>query len=167
MSKKVRHVALCGIMLSLSVGISAIENLIPMPLGVKPGFSNLPVMYGMSEISSRYGFAICIMKSFFVIITRGFTAFFMSIFGGILSYLIMLFIYKKTNATMMLMSVIGALCHNLGQLFAASIILKSLSVFGYSPVLIISGCITGCITGTVLKILINSIPKFDKQGGRK
>ena len=54
---KSRNTALCGLLLALSAGISAAESLIPLPLGVKPGFSNLPVMYSMAEQGAKYGFA--------------------------------------------------------------------------------------------------------------
>lgn len=67
---KSRNTALCGLLLALSAGISAAESLIPLPLGVKPGFSNLPVMYSMAEQGAKYGFAICILKSVFVFIDK-------------------------------------------------------------------------------------------------
>ncbi|MCM1227941.1 MAG: Gx transporter family protein [Clostridium sp.] len=155
------NIALCGILLALSAGISAAESLIPLPLGVKPGFSNLPVMYSMSKQGGKYGFAICVLKSVFVLLTRGAAAFFMSLTGGVLSYILMLLIYKKTNASLMLISISGALMHNFGQLCAASVLMNA-SIFGYSPVMIISGCIAGAVTGVVLKLIT-----YHKQGGKQ
>ena len=163
---KSRNTALCGLLLALSAGISAAESLIPLPLGVKPGFSNLPVMYSMAEQGAKYGFAICILKSVFVLLTRGVAAFFMSLSGGTLSYIIMLLLYRKTEASLMLISIAGALAHNAGQLCAASAIMKPAAVFGYSPVMIISGCIAGAVTGAVLKLLLNAMQRDNnKQGG--
>lgn len=155
------NIALCGILLALSAGISAAESLVPLPLGVKPGFSNLPVMYSMSKQGGKYGFAICILKSVFVLLTRGAAAFFMSLTGGVFSYILMLLIYKKTNASLMLISISGALMHNFGQLCAASVLMNE-SIFGYSPVMIISGCIAGAVTGVVLKLIT-----YHKQGGKQ
>lgn len=164
--EKSRNIALCGILLALSAGISAAESMIPLPLGVKPGFSNLPVMYSMSRQGGKYGFAICLLKSVFVLLTRGVTAFFMSLTGGVLSYIVMLVLYKKTNVSLMLMSITGALIHNFGQLCAASVIMHT-AVFGYSPVMIISGCIAGVVTGAVLKLLFNAMDKADSNQGGK
>ncbi len=165
-SNKTGNIALCGILLALSAGISAAESLIPLPLGVKPGFSNLPVMYSMARQSVKYGFALCLLKSVFVLLTRGASAFFMSVSGGVLSYAAMLIIYKKTNASLMLMSITGALVHNFGQLCAASIIMHT-AVFGYSPVMIISGCIAGAATGSALKLLTEAMTRTKhKQGGK-
>lgn len=159
---KSRNVALCGILLALSAGISAAESMIPLPLGVKPGFSNLPVMYSMSRQGGKYGFAICLLKSVFVLLTRGVTAFFMSLTGGVLSYIVMLILYKKTNVSLMLMSIMGALIHNFGQLCAAAVIMHTV-VFGYSPVMIISGCIAGMVTGAVLKLLLDAMDRVSQN----
>ena len=164
--EKSRNVALCGILLALSAGISAAESMIPLPLGVKPGFSNLPVMYSMSRQGGKYGFAICLLKSVFVLLTRGVTAFFMSLTGGVLSYIVMLILYKKTNVSLMLMSITGALIHNFGQLCAASVIMHT-AVFGYSPVMIISGCIAGMVTGAVLKLLLDAMDRVHQNQGGK
>lgn len=164
--EKSRNVALCGILLALSAGISAAESMIPLPLGVKPGFSNLPVMYSMSRQGGKYGFAICLLKSVFVLLTRGVTAFFMSLTGGVLSYIVMLILYKKTNVSLMLMSIMGALIHNFGQLCAASVIMHT-AVFGYSPVMIISGCIAGMVTGAVLKLLLDAMDRVHQNQGGK
>ncbi len=160
--EKSRNIALCGILLALSAGISAAESMIPLPLGVKPGFSNLPVMYSMSRQGGKYGFAICLLKSVFVLLTRGVTAFFMSLTGGVLSYIVMLILYKKTNVSLMLMSITGALIHNFGQLCAASVIMHT-AVFGYSPVMIISGCIAGMVTGAVLKLLLDAMDRVHQN----
>lgn len=160
--EKSRNIALCGILLALSAGISAAESMIPLPLGVKPGFSNLPVMYSMSRQGGKYGFAICLLKSVFVLLTRGVTAFFMSLTGGVLSYIVLLILYKKTNVSLMLMSITGALIHNFGQLCAASVIMHT-SVFGYSPVMIISGCIAGMVTGAVLKLLLDAMDRVNQN----
>lgn len=160
--EKSRNIALCGILLALSAGISAAESMIPLPLGVKPGFSNLPVMYSMSRQGGKYGFAICLLKSVFVLLTRGVTAFFMSLTGGVLSYIVMLILYKKTNVSLMLMSITGALIHNFGQLCAASVIMHT-AVFGYSPVMIISGCIAGMVTGAVLKLLLDAMDRVNQN----
>lgn len=160
---KSRNTALCGLLLALSAAISAAESLIPLPLGVKPGFSNLPVMYSMAEQGAKYGLAICVLKSVFVLMTRGAAAFFMSLTGGMLSYLIMLLLYKKTDTSLMLISIVGALAHNAGQLCAASVILKTASVFGYSPVMIVSGCIAGTVTGIVLKLLLDAMHRANNK----
>ena len=152
--------AVSGIFLALSVAISAAESLIPLPLGVKPGFSNLPVMLSMSELNTGISLSVVILKSVFVLLTRGTTAFFMSLSGGLLSFLIMLIIFKKTKSSFLLISVCGGLAHNIGQLTAACILLSHTATVYYLPVLIISGCIAGTITGITANLLIPILKPF-------
>lgn len=163
LKQKCQNISLCGILLALSAGISAAESLLPLPIGVKPGFSNLPVMFSMMKQDIKYSLAICISRSLFVLFTRGFTAFLMSLTGGMISYLTMLFLYRKTDVSLMLMSVSGALIHNLGQLVMASFILNTV-IFSYFPILLISGCIAGSVTGMVLKLLTDALYNADKKG---
>ena len=157
--KKSYKAAYSGILLALSAGISAAESLIPLPLGVKPGFSNIPVMFAMSELSVSISFSICLLKSVFVIFTRGTTAFFMSLSGGLLAFAVMLIIYKKISASFIVISIIGSLAHNIGQIIAACFIIGS-TVIVYLPMLIISGCIAGTSTGLVIKLILPILKPF-------
>ncbi len=157
---KTHKAAISGILLALSVAISSVEMLIPLPLGVKPGFSNLPIMLAMSELNVGISLSIVVLKSVFVLLTRGITAFFMSISGGLLSFLIMLIIFKKTKASFLLTSVCGGLAHNIGQLTAACVILNHTAIVYYLPILIISGCIAGTLTGIAANLIIPILKPF-------
>lgn len=161
--KKSYNISLSGMLLALSAGLSAAESLIPLPLGVKPGFSNIPVMFAMIEAGTGSGLSICILKSFFVLLTRGTTAFFMSLSGGLAAFAVMLLLHKKTNASLVLISVCGSLMHNAGQITAACFIMGSVAVLAYIPVLIISGCIAGAVTGICLGLIMPVISKFIRK----
>lgn len=157
---KAYKTALSGILLALSAALSAAESFLPLPLGVKPGFSNLPVMLSMSEIGTFSSFSIVLLKSLFVFLTRGVTAFIMSLCGGILSFAVMLLIFKKTKASFLFISVIGSLMHNIGQILASCVIMKSFAVAAYLPILLISGCIAGAATGFAAQLTIPIIKPF-------
>ncbi len=157
--KKTRKIAYDGLLLALAVAVSAIENLFPLPLGVKPGFSNIIIMYAIIYIGTGSAFSICILKSLFVLMTRGLTAFCMSVSGGILSFMLMLLLFRRTKASLLFNSISGGIAHNMAQLAAACIILKTKAAAAYLPVLIISGCIAGCASGICLRLLT---PAFSK-----
>ena len=78
-----------GIMSALAIAISYLEKLIPafpgMPPGAKPGFSNIVTMFAAESLSVADAFMITVFKAIFAGVTRGTTAFFMSLFGGLLS----------------------------------------------------------------------------------
>ena len=57
-------------------------------------------------------------------------------------------------------SVMGAIAHNVGQLLVAVLIYGSMSVIYYLPVLIIGGTVCGAVTGVAAMLLLKFHPKF-------
>ena len=55
-------------------------------------------------------------------------------------------------------SMTGGVFHNLGQLFIAILLLSSLNLVYYFPVMILSGIITGLINGMIAHLLIQALP---------
>lgn len=164
-----KRTAYTGITAALAVALSFLENLIPpisaLPPGAKIGFANIAVMFALLNFSYADAVIIVIIKSVFVLITRGASAFFMSIAGGLLSVVILiavLAVSKKTgrNLSYIFLSVTGALFHNIGQLIAAGLYMSTFSVVGYMPVMIICALGSGVVTGTVLKIVIPPIERI-------
>ena len=67
---------------------------------------------------------------------------------------------KKTDKfSVMGISMAGGVAHNVGQLIVAMIVVETLSIVAYVPVLLISGLVTGLLIGIVsaemLKRLVN------------
>ena len=56
-------------------------------------------------------------------------------------------------------SACGAICHNIGQIAVASLILGVGAVWAYFPVLVISGLIMGPVTGLVAKSVFSALKK--------
>lgn len=153
MNNKAKKIAFSGILCGLSIAISFIEGLIPplVPVpGVKPGFSNIVIMYAMGSLSAPYALAITLFKAFFALITRGTTAFFMSLCGGLLSLFVMylLFRLKQNKIGYIGIGVLCATCHNLGQLAVAVVILGN-TILTIAPLLLLSGVVCGVLTGTI------------------
>ena len=151
-------------MTAISVVLSFVESLLPtayfMPPGSKLGLSNIPVMFSASKLSVGETLLIVVAKSVFVFITRGFTAFCMSLAGGILSALCMvLLLKKKTGFGYAGIGVLSAICHNIGQLSVSFFLVQSSAIIGYAPVMLIASVVTGLLTGTLLRLIM---PYFTK-----
>ena len=75
--------AFTGIAAAVAITLSFLEGLIPtaafMPPGAKAGFSNIAVMFAASEFGLIPALSVTLLKSLFVFLTRGATAFFMSL----------------------------------------------------------------------------------------
>lgn len=151
-------------MTAISVVLSFVESLLPtayfMPPGSKLGLSNIPVMFSASKLSIPETLFIVVAKSIFVFITRGATAFLMSLAGGILSAICMLIMLRKTKGFGYVgIGILSAICHNIGQLAVSFFLVQSSAIIGYAPVMFIASLVTGFLTGTVLKF---TMPYFSK-----
>lgn len=163
-NEKIKRITFTALMTAIAIVLSIVEGLFPtayfMPPGSKLGLSNIPVMFSASKLSVGETLLIVFTKSAFVFITRGFTAFCMSLAGGILSALCMIFIFRKTKGFgFMGIGVLSALCHNAGQLIVSYFLVQTTAIVGYAPVLLIASVFTGILTGTILKV---SMPYFSK-----
>ena len=164
--------ALFGVLSAVALTLSYLEGLIPtvafMPPGAKMGFSNIATMFAASSMGIVSALAITFIKALFAGITRGVTAFFMSLCGGILSTVTMYLLFKLSKKTgYMAIGIICALVHNFGQLIVAIITAGNLSVLGYAPVLLISGTVTGAVTGTVFRAVMPALERVTETITRK
>ncbi len=80
-----------------------------------------------------------------------------SMSGCLLSLTIMCLLYKREIFSVIGISIIGAIFHNLGQILIAMIVVSSFSVIYYFSVLMIAGVITGAVIGIIAKEMIKRI----------
>lgn len=165
-TQKITHMAM---MLALTVVLSVFESMIPAFVsipGVKLGLANIAVMYTLISYGKKEAVSLSIAKSILAGATRGFTAFLLSFCGSMLSIIviILLLVLFKNKLSYIIVSVFGAVCHNLGQLTAVYFIMNTYSILYYLPILIVSGVIMGIITGILLKTLLPVISTVTKKG---
>lgn len=157
--KLARKVAVFGISAALALALSFFESLLP-PLfslhpGIKLGLSNVVTMTCAATFGAPCAIAVAMMKGIFAGLTRGFVAMLMSLIGGLLSTFCVC-VLLKLKLGYLVISVIGAVVHNVAQLTVCAFIVSNFGVFIYAPVLILFGIIAGCITGSILCLLAKS-----------
>ncbi len=160
-----------AMLFAVAVVLSFMEGLLPplpyLPPGFKLGLSNIATMYALFFLDKGKAFAIAVLKAFFVFITRGVTSGILSLSGGIASLCVMLLAAALfgDKISYLMLSIIGAIFHNLGQLAVLTLIMQSGYALWYTPVLLTAGVIMGSVTGTLLRIVM---PAFDRiSGGTK
>ncbi|MBO4452319.1 MAG: Gx transporter family protein [Clostridia bacterium] len=164
MDSKAYKVAKGAMLGALAVAVSAAESLLPtapfLPPGAKLGLSNVVTMYISRSVGLGYGLAAALLKSLFVLATRGLTAFLMSLAGGLLSTLVcgLLLTKEKAKIGYIGVGVTGALLHNSAQL-CVSIALAGTAVAYYAPFLIAASLVTGSLGGALLGLIIKRFPK--------
>ena len=130
-----------------------------LPPGAKPGLANIIVMLTACTGSIVSVLYTVVLKSLFVFITRGASAFVMSLAGGILSAVMMLMLkIKIKDVSIAGISVTAAVAHNMGQLAAAMILTGSPMPSVYAAALILFGIVSGLLTGIMTEIIL---PKLD------
>ena len=165
-SKKARRVALGGMLFALACLLSLLEGtvtpLLGLPPGVKPGLANIVVMYALFFLDGRRAAELVALKGLFAFLTRGASAAALSLAGGFLSLAVMvvLRLVTKKRASLLALSVAGAVSHNLGQLAMAALWLSSAFSLAYAPVLIVSGIVMGAVTSISLKVLLPALERL-------
>lgn len=152
--------ALLGILSAQALALSFLENLLPalpfLPPGVKLGLSNVVTMFCAGTMGFSSAVSVTVIKALFNLATRGATAFFMSLCGGLFSTVSMCLMIKlvKDKSGYIGVAVVSSISHNLAQLIVSVIITKTVSMFNYAPVLLISGIVMGIVTGLILKVVM-------------
>lgn len=168
-AQHIQNLTATGLLLALAVALNFFEGLLPalpaLPPGVKLGLSNIVVVYCLCFLGKRQGLTIALLKSGFVFLTRGASAGFISLCGGMFSVGILMFLLAGRNSEVagkqfFLLGIGGAVAHNLGQLFAASLYMKTAAVFYYFPVLLLSGCLMGTATAALMKATLPALKRI-------
>lgn len=164
MSNKTKRISTYGLLVALAFIFSYIEAIIPINLGVpgiKLGLANVVVMIALYKLGAKEAFSLALVRVVLVGFTFGNLMMMMySLAGSILSCLFMILLKKSNRFSMIGVSVSGGVMHNVGQIIMAIIILDTVQLYYYLPVLIISGIVTGILIGMLGAEIAKRLP-FD------
>ena len=143
---KTRKLALMAMFTAASLIVFVIEAQIPAPIpvpGVKLGLANIVTLIAMVMLGRREaGLILLVRIAMGSMFTGGVSAFIFSIAGGALAYAVMCLTLKLFPEKLLwVVSVLGAIAHNLGQLIAAIIITKNELAYAVCTG---ASCLGGC-----------------------
>lgn len=170
-----QRVARMGLLFALALILSLLEGwvtpMLGLPPGVKLGLANTVVLYAILFLGKWQALTLVLLKAAFALFARGIMAGALSLCGGVLSFaVILLLLLPKKKIAILLLSVAGAVAHNMGQMLVVWLWLGTFSLI-YAPVLVLSGVAMGClvalITKAILPTLQNVVPQTDTKSGRK
>lgn len=151
--KNLHKILYLSMLLCIALAVYVIESQVPVIFpGIKLGLANSISLFALLCFGWKEMILITILRSLIGSIFGGnLFGFLFSLFGGILSNLVMslLYYYFKKDISIQWISVAGAIFHNLGQLLVAAFVIKSFKIFIYSPILIGIAIISGYFTGIV------------------
>ena len=140
------RVAYFGVFTALALIFSYIETLIPISFGlpgVKLGLANLIIVIALYKIPLREVYVLSVVR----VLLSG------VLFGNYFSIA-----YSLAGGFSVIgISIAGGVCHNIGQLVVAMIVVETFAMSYYMPVLLVAGLITGFLIGVVADQVLRRI----------
>ena len=159
--KQVRRLALSALLVAVMLMLGYVESLIPTGIpGVKLGLSNSVLILAICWLGIPAAFALMFAKILLsAFLFSGVGAMLYALAGGLLSLTAMCMLCRGGRFGLVATAVAGAVLHNVGQVAAAMLILRTDGLVWYMGVLMLVGLAMGFVTGTVAQILDKRIPK--------
>ncbi len=158
---KTKKIAIYGLLIALAFIFSYIDSLIPFPFGVpgmKLGLANLVVLAALYSLGVKESFVLSIVRIILVGFTfRALSMLAFSLAGGILSWLMMVLFKKNNWFSIVGVSIIGGISHNVGQIIVAIFYVSNIMIIYYLPFLLVSGVITGVLIGILGSMVVNRL----------
>ena len=162
MRNDVRKLTLCAVLTAAALVTFVIELQLP-PLtgipGIKPGLANIFTLFALCWLGRGWAFALMMVRVVLgCLITGRMMALGYSLAGGALAYLVMaVLLYVISERQLWVVSMFGAMAHNLGQMLVARFVAGVAAIWYYLPVLLLSALVTGLFTGLCAQLILKRL----------
>ena len=162
MRNDVRKLTLCAVLTAAALVTFVIELQLP-PLtgipGIKPGLANIFTLFALRWLGRGWAFALMMVRVVLGCVVAGrMTALGYSLAGGALAYLVMaVLLYIISERQLWVVSMFGAMAHNLGQMLVARFVAGVAAIWYYLPVLLLSALVTGLFTGLCAQLILKRL----------
>lgn len=165
MNKKIKDITIISIFIALALVLSYVDSLIvilPQIYGVKLGLANIAIIYILYYKGAKEAIIVSILRVILASILFGnLVSLAYSLAGAILSLTLMIILKNFTSLGRITISIVGAISHNAGQIIMAIILMGTIEIVYYLPILIMTGLISGigigCLSIMVLKYTKNIV----------
>ena len=157
-----RRLAYLGIFLGLAMILSYVETLIPLSAivpGMKIGLANVITVFLLYRFRALEALLVSLSRVLLSALLFGSAvSLLFSAAGFLVSFFGMFFLKKTGKFRTVSVSVTGSVLHNAAQILAAVLLLRSVQIAAYLPVLFLVGTLSGAVIGILSGILIRSVP---------
>ena len=144
--------------------LSYVESMIPAFVavpGVKVGLSNIATVFALYTLGWPYAIGISVVRVFLSSLLFGnFVGMIYSLSGAALALVSMILLKKLDIFSTVGISVVGGVCHNIGQIIAACIVMETAAIAVYIIPLLFSGTIAGVVIGLIAGNLVERVKKY-------
>ena len=164
--KKTKKITMCGVLIALALALSYTERLIPLQMfiplpGIKLGLANIVTLVALYIFGRKSAYTILVLRCFLgAVFGGGITGLLFSLTGGILALSVMVAAEKISCFSIYGVSILGAAAHNVGQILAAMLLMRSVYIGAYLPYLLIVALFTGFATGSAAAGVIRVLDKI-------
>lgn len=151
---KTRKLVILSLFLASSVILGYVESILPSFLipGVKLGLANIVVLLCILNYKWYEALFVSLSRILIVSFILGTflnVTFFMSLCGGILSFISMYLLSRIKKLSPVFISISGAISHAIGQIGVAVIVMGTSLVLYYLPFILLLSIPTGILVGVV------------------
>jgi len=165
--KQAQRIAVCGMLLALMLVLGFVESQLPVAAGIpgiKLGLSNGVLIFAVYMLNVPTAYLLMGLKVLLSGMLFGSPSAMMYAFaGGVLSLTVMVLLSRVKGVSPVVVSMVGGLSHNVGQVLLAMFILHTPKLVYYMAVLMVVGMITGLATGLAANGIINRFRKEKKM----
>ncbi len=168
---KTKTLTQIALLAAMALIIFMVEAQIPLPIpipGVKLGLSNVITLFALWTLGRREAGLVLLVRIILGSLVAGnLMTMSYSLAGGVLCFLLMALMKPLfSEQQIWILSIFGAIAHNVGQLAVAVAITGTPSiVLPIGPVLLLSGMVTGLFTGLCAQSVILRLRTRKKGGG--
>ncbi len=150
----VKRLTNLAMLLAVAFVLSWIEFVVSVPMvipGIKIGLANLAILFSLYYCGGKDTFLVlCGRLLLNAMLFGSVVSLIYSAAGGLLSFAVMCLCKRFFTKHILTVSILGGIFHNIGQLLAAFVVLKTPSVLCYyAPYLIIGGIAAGAFNGII------------------
>ncbi len=160
-----KRTAFFGIFTSLALILSYVESFFPMEIflhgmqGAKLGLANSMTLIMFYLADPPTAFTLLIAR----ILLSGFmfgrlSGIFYSLAGGLFSFLMMYLAKRFAGFSVIGVSMVGGVSHNIAQLAVAMLVLENAAPVLYLPGLLVMGLVTGTLIGIISREIFKRLP---------
>jgi len=154
-STSTKHLMLLSMLSACGLIFFVFESFLPLLPWLRPGLGNIATVLALMMFGFGDAVKVTLLRIVLgaLVLGRLFTPVFLfALSGGLASVLIMAFVMRYTKQLFgpVGISVLGAVAHNMVQLFVAYLLfVKSIEIFIFTPVFLGVGVVTGAVVGFV------------------
>ena len=159
-----RQMVTLSALIAVAMILSYIESLVPAFVavpGVKVGLSNIATVFALYALGWPYAICVSLVRVFLSALLFGnAVGLIYSLSGAALALVSMILLKKTDRFSSIGISVVGGVCHNVGQVAAACIVMETAAIAYYIIPLLLSGTIAGVVIGVAAGNLVERIKKY-------